>query len=39
MPTARPVIDIETTGPDAARRMLTLVGHGAQKRRPGHRLT
>lgn len=30
MPTARPVIDIETTGPSAAQRLLQLVRHGAQ---------
>lgn len=30
MPTARPIIDIESTGPEAARRLLQLVRHGAQ---------
>lgn len=30
MATAHPIIDIETTGPDAARRLLRLVRHGAQ---------
>lgn len=31
MPTARPVIEIETTGPEAAQRLLQLVRYGAQK--------
>jgi transposase-like protein len=29
--TTHPVIDIETSGPEAARRMLQLVRHGVQK--------
>lgn len=31
MSTAHPVIDIETTGPEAAKRLLHLVRHGADK--------
>jgi DNA-binding NarL/FixJ family response regulator len=30
MSTARPVIEIETTGPEASRRLLQLVSHGAR---------
>jgi DNA-binding NarL/FixJ family response regulator len=30
MSTARPVIEIETTGPEAAQRLLQLVRHGAR---------
>ncbi len=30
MPTTRPVIEIETTGPDAAKRLLRLVQYGGQ---------
>jgi DNA-binding NarL/FixJ family response regulator len=30
MSTTRPVIEIETTGPEAAKRLLQLVSHGAK---------
>jgi len=30
MPTTRPVIEIETTGPEAAQRLLQLVRHGTR---------